>query len=579
MTLNGLIVALAGTAATLAMWGCAAVPAPGASGRSPPAADFAAHCAALRGKTDPVFGTIASAALGPASFDARQPFLPGPIALPVHCEIGGSFPARAGEHGQTYAIKYHLRLPEDWNGRFLFQGGGGTNGVVGEAMGWTGIGQQPGIVQGYAVVSQDSGHDNSVNIDPDWAGVAVFGTDPRARSDYGNTSLPIVAEAAKTLIRTYYGRDARYSYFFGCSKGGQEGMAFAQRYPDTFDGIVAAAPGFSLPRAAVAQTWDVQTFAALWKGDRGPLTPNGFASLFSATDFDLVHQAIGEVCDGLDGAKDGMVQDFGQCTRARVLPRLRELECRPGAARACIAADKVAALDRSLEGPRDAQGKPIYTNWPWDMGIGTFGWSLWKLGSPQMPSLNILTGGASLPTVFMTPPLSVHDDPQSLLNFQLAFKFPRDAAGIYATIPGWPRSSWQDIAMRSPDLDRFRRHGGKMIVPHGASDPVFSINDTLAWRDEVNARYRGDADSVVRVFPVPGMSHCFGGPATGEFDAFGALVNWVEKGRAPQSILAKAAPDTPWPGRTRPLCPFPKIARYRGTGSLERAESFECAGS
>jgi feruloyl esterase len=575
MAVHRSIAVLAGTAMALALGACAAM---GSSGRgsASSAPDFAARCTALQGKTDTVFGTIDTAALGPAEFNGQQVFLPTPFALPRHCDIHGAFPSRKGGHGQTYAIKYHLRLPEDWNGRFLFQGGGGMNGVVGEAMGWIGVGMQPGIVQGYAVVSQDSGHDKTVNIDPDWAGEGVFGTDPEARRNYGNGSLPVVAGAAKALIRSFYGSNPRYSYFFGCSKGGQEGMAFAQRYPDTFDGIVAAAPGMSLPRAAVAQAWDVQTFAKLWNSDKGPLTPTSFAGLFSKSDFDLVHQAVGAACDGLDGVKDGMVEDFAQCTKDRVLSELHKRECKPGSPGECLAEDKITALDRSLEGPRDVQGKPIYATWPWDMGIGTFGWSLWKLGSPQMPSLNILTGGASLPTVFMTPPRAVKEDPQSLLNFQMAFKFPQDAAAIYATTPEFPRSSWQDIGMRSPDLDGFRKHGGKLIVPHGVSDPVFSVNDTIAWRGEVNARYHGDADSTVRVFPVPGMNHCFGGPATDEYNAFGALVNWVEKGQAPQFILAKAGPDAPWPGRTRPLCPYPQVARYRGTGSIEDAKNFEC---
>ncbi len=488
----------------------------------------------------------------------------------------GAFPAHRGAHGQTYAIHYLLRLPRDWNGRFLFQGGGGTNGVIGEAMGWTGAGNKPGLLQGYAVVSQDSGHDNSVNTDPEWAGVAVFGSDPVARRDYGHASLPRVAEAAKALIRQFYGSKPEHSYFFGCSKGGQEGMAFAQRYPDVFDGIVAAAPGFSLPRAAVAQTWDVQSFARLWNPQQGQIAPTSFATLFSDADFQIVHDVVGKSCDALDGLKDGIVNAFAQCTSARILPELRKRLCATGESGNCLSAAKIDALARSLAGPRDAKGAPVYTDWPWDLGVGSTGWAFWKLGNASMPSLNILTGGASLPTVFMTPPRAVRDDPAALLRFQLSFRFPEDAAAIYATTREFPRSSWQDIAMRSPDLDRFRAHGGKMIVPHGVSDPVFSINDTIAWRNEVDARYRSKGDDVVRVFPVPGMAHCAGGPATTDYDAFAALVDWVEHGKAPDSLAARAGKDTPWPGRTRPLCAYPKIARYDGKGPVEKRESFRC---
>ena len=545
--------------------------------QSPEGRDFAGRCAALKGRHSDLLGTITSAALGPATFEDRNPFGSQTLALPAHCEIKASFPPRVGTHGQTYAIKYHLRLPQQWNGRFLFQGGGGTNGDLGDALGSTGIGNRPGLLQGYAVVSQDSGHDNAVNNDPKWGGTAVFGTDPEARRDYGHASLPRVARAAKALIRSFYGTAPKFSYFYGCSKGGQEGMAFAQRYPDEFDGIVAAAPGFSLPRAAVAQAWDTQTFARLWDPTRGKLSPASFVSLFSDSDFAIVQEAIAKACDGLDGLRDGIVGNFSQCTSRRVLPVLRQRSCRHGSGDAhCIASAKIDALERSLRGPLGRQGNALYADWRWDLGIGSPGWSFWKLGNAQMPPLNVVLGGMSLPSVFMVPPRPVSTDPQVLLDFQIAFRFPEDARAIYATSNEFPRSSWQDIAMRSPNLDRFRAHGGKLIVPHGVSDPVFSINDTIRWSDEVNARYRGTADGFVRVFPVPGMAHCAGGPSTDRFDAFSALTAWVEKNKAPDFIPATAGQQTPWPGRTRPLCPYPRVARYDGKGPIEDRRSFRC---
>ncbi|XVN49249.1 tannase/feruloyl esterase family alpha/beta hydrolase (plasmid) [Novosphingobium rhizosphaerae] len=345
-----------------------------------------------------------------------------------------------------------------------------------------------------------------------------------------------------------------------------------------FDGIVAAAPGFSLPRAALAQTWDTQTFAKLWNPANGKLTPTSFTALFSEADFAIVRDAVIKSCDGLDGLADGMINAFGRCTSARVLPALRAKACTAAGApgNACIAPAKIGALHRSLGGPRDASGRALYAEWPWDTGIGTFGWSLWKLGSAQMPSLNILTGGASLPSVFMVPPKAVGMAPEDLLAFQMAFRFPEDAKSIYATSRVFPRSAWQDIAMRSSNLDRFRAHGGKLIVPHGVSDPVFSINDTLRWQREVNQRYRGKADQLVRVFPVPGMAHCGGGPATDQFDAFAALTHWVEDGKAPELIAAKAGAQTPWPGRSRPLCAYPKVAVYDGHGPINDLGSFQC---
>ncbi|HTC44193.1 MAG TPA: tannase/feruloyl esterase family alpha/beta hydrolase, partial [Steroidobacteraceae bacterium] len=146
---------------------------------------------------------------------------------------------------------------------------------------------------------------------------------------------------------------------------------------------------------------------------------------------------------------------------------------------------------------------------------------------------------------------------------------------IFGINAQFPRSGWDLVGAQSTDLERFRQHGGKLLVPHGGSDPIFSINDTLAWWRRLDAANHGNAGSFVRVYAVPGMNHCGGGPATDQFDALTAVVNWVERGIAPDSIQAQAGPMSPWPGRTRPLCPYPKVARYR-SGDLNQASSFAC---
>ena len=163
----------------------------------------------------------------------------------------------------------------------------------------------------------------------------------------------------------------------------------------------------------------------------------------------------------------------------------------------------------------------------------------------------------------------------ALLQYELGFDFDRDAPKIFATAPGFPRSGWDLVGAQSTDLSRFRAHGGKMVVPHGGSDQAFSANDTAGWWETLDSRTGGRAADFVRVFEVPGMTHCFGGPATDQFDDFRAVVDWVEKGVAPDQILATAGPFSPWPGRTRPLCPYPAVARYHG-GDTEQAASFVC---
>lgn len=498
--------------------------------------------------------------------------------LPGHCEILGIMQERDGANGQHYAIHFHMRLPTDWNHRFFYQGGGGSDGDLGSAAGLTGVGNPLALSQGYAVVSDDSGHDNKVNNDPKFGGTLAFGFDPTARRNYGHTSLKLTYDAAQDVIRRYYGNAPSRNYYYGCSKGGQEGMAFAQYYPGSFDGIVAAAPGFSLPRAAIAEAWNTQAFAKIVQAKSpGPVTLEGLANTFSTADMLLVRQAVLDACDADDGLKDGIVANFTQCTAGKVLPRLTARECKLGAIGDCLSREQITALTQVISGPHNAKGEHLYAPFQWDAGLSDNGWRMWQLGiAGKIPAFNVLLGGGSFASVFTVPPTPMPPDPNILLHFQLGLNFDQDAQKIYATDSTFRTSGWADNSARSPDMSAFAQHGGKMIVPHGVSDPVFSVNDTLAWWREVNARANGGAAKFVRVFPVPGMSHCQGGPATDQFDAFAALVSWVEQDKAPTRIEAKAGPTTPWPNRTRPLCPYPQSAHYNGSGDAEDSKNFTC---
>jgi hypothetical protein len=512
----------------------------------------------------------------PAGEQTRTPM--GPAVLPEHCEVTAAMQDRVGRDGQHYAVRFHLRLPGNWNERFFFEGGGGTEGELGGAIGFVGPATPPAIAQGYAVVSQDSGHNNATNSVPEHGGAVAFGLDPIARANYGGASLESVAEAAKAVLHEYYGRGLQRSYFFGCSKGGQEGMAFAQRFPEEFDGIVAGSPGFALPRAAVAEVWDTQAFESLVPSEKRTSDPRALAETFSDAQFAAVREAILGACDAEDGLKDGITANFGACRWPRVKSELEKRQCSKGQPPGCLSEAQIDVLGRVLGGPRNSRGQSLYSDWPLDAGVGSVGWRVWKIGPAggAIPSINAAMGGPALAQIFTTPPTAVRADLPSALTFAEQFNFDRDAAKINATSGDFPRSAWDEIAARSPHLEAFRAHGGRMIVTQGASDPVFSLNDTLAWLREVDRIEHGQAARFVRVFPVPGMAHCSGGPATDQFDSFGALVAWVEKGQVPEQILAKAGPGSPWPGRTRPLCPYPKIARYSGNGSVEEAANFRC---
>ncbi|MEN3749857.1 tannase/feruloyl esterase family alpha/beta hydrolase [Sphingomonas sp. HF-S3] len=568
--------------------GCA-TPAPesappgGAAGVPVATGDCAALGAAGIGWPDPTMRILSAKPVAAgATIDTGQGGKSPP--LPAHCEVDGILAERTGQDGQSYAIRFKMRLPADWNRRFLFQGGGGTNGEIGNAVGMVTPGAPPALAQGFAVISQDSGHSNPIFADPAKGGAVAFGFDAQARADYGHASLKRSYDAARAILTRFYGGDPAHSYFVGCSKGGQEGMAFAQRYPEAFDGIVAAAPGFSLPKAAVQEAWDTRTFAAVVRPAGGaPMSFERLADSFSDADLGLARDAVLAACDVDDGLKDGIVGAFAQCTTARVRPQFEARQCKAGKTADCLSAAQIGALETSFAGARTSRGEPLYASFPWDSGMADPGWRIWKIGFPAQggrpaaPAINVAMGAASLATIFSTPPRLLPPGPQGGFDYQLGYDFDRDAKAIFATGPGFPRSAWDDIGMRSPDLRRFQAHGGKMIVPQGVSDPVFSINDTLAWWGEVDARSGGRASSFVRVFPVPGMGHCAGGPATDQFNALDALVRWVEQGQAPDRIVATAGPASPWPGRTRPLCPYPLVARPAAPGeALEKAEGFVC---
>lgn len=563
--------------------GCAAE----ALAQTSPAGDPGQRCDALAGQVGSALGDpsarIISAKFNPpsAAKSAASPF-PGASgglpAMPAHCEVMGVLRERTGANGQRYAVKFHLRLPAQWNGRFLFEGSGGTAGALSDSTGRLQPGMPDGLDQGYAVVSTDTGHDNKLNNDPTRQGQVAFGHDYMARVEYAETSLDSVATTAKRLIRAYYGGGPQRSYFVGCSNGGREGMVFAQRFPDQFDGIVAQAPAFAVPKAAIAEAWDTQTFAAL-AVEEGLKRPDGLPDItktFSNADFVILSEAVAKACDASDGLVDGMVQNLGKCTISRVRPALAARTCTKGKSAECLSHNQVDTLIRALGGPHDSKGRQLYADWPWDVGVGSFGWRIWKTGVPgALDSINIMLGSPALSGLFITPPADVGPSTEAGLRYQLDFDFDRDAPKIFATTPDFPRSGWNLVGAQSTNLDRFRAHDGKMIVPHGGSDPIFSINDTERWWGAVNASTGGKASSFVRVYPVPGMNHCGGGPATDQFDALAALTAWVEQGKAPERIEAKAGGQTPWPGRTRPLCAYPSIAVYR-SGDPNLSGSFAC---
>jgi feruloyl esterase len=493
-----------------------------------------------------------------------------------HCVVTGKMNQRVSTvDGQTYAIGFEMRLPTAWNGRFFYQANGGLDGFITPAYGdILGGGQQSnGLLKGFAVISSDAGHafDRSTPI-----GGATFGLDPQARRDYGYNAVAQLTPMAKALLASYYGKRPDTSYLVGSSNGGRHGFVAASRVPDEYDGILVSTPGYRLPLAAVAQVWDAQQFASI--ASRNAAGVPDLTTALPPAAMELVARSVLARCDALDGLADGIVSNVQAC-KTRFDIQRDVPTCAAGTRDGmCLSAPQKNALANVFKGARNSAGQPIYSSFPFDAGVSGGNWREWKFASPATRD------AGAVAFIFSTPPLA--DRPQGL-PFALGFDMDRDAPRIAAT-DGVFRESALSF-MTPPDaanLGALRDKGGRMIVYHGTSDPVFSSDDTAAWYERVQAANGGDASSFARYFPVPGMNHCSGGPATDQFDMLSALVDWVEQGKAPASITASArGAGTPvpnaevpasWsPQRTRPLCPYPQVATYTG-GDTERASSFAC---
>ncbi len=486
---------------------------------------------------------------------------------PAHCEVTAVLRERTGADGQRYAIGMHLRLPMAWNGRFVFQGQGGTDGVLGDGDAQPGGGSPSALNQGYATVTTDAGHTNR----PGPLGSSLFGLDPQARIDFGHAALDAVARTSKRFIEAFYGAPARYAYFIGCSNGGRHGMVAAQRFPQHFDGIAAGAPGMRMPEKGLSGAAATRALAAV-----APRAADGrpiLSQALSPGDMQLVARSVLQACDGLDGLVDGII---GRPQACRFSPAV--LQCTGAKTPQCLTAGQVGALDAYFSGPVLADGRRIYAPYPYDAGVATDGWRRWILGTSTDGKPNALNPafGASLALVYMTPPEPLSDDPLAVYDFYRSVDLDAAHRRMFATAPGQSESAAQAISANSVDLSGFKARGGRMILYHGVSDPTFSALDTVDWYVRLDRQERGAAERHARLFLVPGMNHCAGGPATDSFDVLAPLVAWVEQGRAPARIEARASAAAPWPQRTRPLCPYPRYARHTGMGSTEAAGNFSC---
>jgi pimeloyl-ACP methyl ester carboxylesterase len=500
-------------------------------------------------------------------------------AAPEHCLVKGAMHQRKGIGDQDFAIGFEARLPKDWNGRFYHQVNGGIDGVVQPALGALGGGPLTGaLAQGFAVISSDAGHTGRQN--------PRFGEDSQARADYGYQAVGKLTPMAKALIAAAYGKAPDRSYIGGCSNGGRHALVAASRYQDQYDGYLVGAPGYRLPNAALQQLWALPGWQALATKDatiNHPFVPNvrlpDLSTALTAQERQTVANAMLEKCDALDGAKDGLIQNTLACQSAFNLAR-DVPTCTAERNGACLSTAQKLQLAAVHAGGKTSNGTPLYAAFPYDSGIAGANWAQWKFVNSQ-----VLDPAAGY--IFMTPPRSISNP--FAVNIDEGFQ------AIYASNATFPESANTQITppgkFNPENLAALKARGAKILLYHGVSDAIFSAEDTRQWWERLNETQaaKGErAQDFARYFPVPGMNHCSAGPAPDQFDALTPLVAWVEKGIAPQTITVSARgagnaggqnAELPkdWSAtRTRPLCAYPQIATYKGSGSLEEAASFSC---
>jgi len=512
---------------------CCVAVATTAAAQNPPVG--AGACEALKSLRVPGVALAVTKAEWFAAGSPPPPAGPGGRAftgpLPAYCRLDGVIDRRTGDDGKSYGIGFALALPAEWNGRFLFQGGGGLNGSVQPPLGGAAAGNTPGLARGFAVVSTDTGHTGS-GFD------AGFMRDQQASLDFAYQAVGRVAAIAKQIIAQHYAKPPDRSYFAGCSTGGREGMLMVQRYPTYFDGVVVGAPAMRTDMSGIGDEWVATALNQVAPKDASgkPIAKQALSDADKKTVIDGFLNA----CDASDGVKDGMVFDTRNC---RFDPKT--LVCSGPKKDGCLSKEQAAALEKGFAGPKDSKGRQVYPGFLFDTGIAA---------TQGIPGL--LQGGLNpVGPAFSATELDVDarveataSNPTSILTMT---------------------STWTN-------LNTFSSHGGKLLFFHGVSDPWFSALDTIDYYDRMS-KANGGAATVMnwsRLFLAPGMGHCAGGDAAlDSFDLLGAVVDWVEKGKAPDAVVATGRA---FPGRSRPLCAYPKHAHYKGQGDPQDAANFEC---
>ena len=453
----------------------------------------------------------------------------------AHCRVNGVI---------NRAIRFRVTMPENWNGRMMFSAVGGSAGVIGDT---TSL-----LSRGFAMASTDTGHEAREANN--------FFEQPEALLDYAYRGVHLATAAAKTVVTTHYERDISHSYLHGCSNGGRAAMLEAARFPEDYDGIIAGAPAFQFKEMIA---WMTHVSRAQ---EQHPLNKESLV---------LLDNASREACDDLDGVQDGVINDPRQCTREPF--EVGELVCADGQSGGCLTPGQIETARTVYDAVTNADGEVISPGLP--PGAEAAGdWAFWLFPLPE----NIAPPGfAGLSVV-----AGVGDMATMLMRFDPTFDLEQ-----------WDTTDRHRIAdvtspldLRTADLSEFKARGGKLIIYQGWNDFPLRPGRATDYLAEVESHMGGaePTSEFLRLFMVPGMLHCRGGPGAWQADYVEPIVSWTEEGAAPDRIVATQpgpvqmphlvpAPEVEQTRRfSRPLCAYPKLAQYKGRGDDTEAANFEC---
>ncbi len=452
--------------------------------------------------------------------------------MPAFCRVQGVIKPSADSD-----IEFEVWLPvSGWNGKYQGVGNGGFAGSI----------QYPllaaGVKSGYATASTDTGHKGGAT-DADWA----MGHYEKI-VDFGYRAIHEMTDRSKAIVAAYYGGAAKRSYFAGCSNGGRQALLEAQRYPADYDGIIAGAPANFLTHHLVGFVWNAQAL------DAAPIP---------ASKMKAIEAAAVEACDARDGVKDGVIDDP---TRCHFDPSV--LLCKGAESDACLTEAQIGTLKKIYAGPRGSGGEQIFPGYLPGGETGFGGWPGWITGAGTIKSFQFQFAKGFFSDM-------IYSD--ASWDFK-KFDFDKDTKVT-------DDKGSHNFNATDPNLKAFKDRGGKLILFHGWSDAAIPPVNTVNYYESV-LKKMGDKQSAtfVQLYMAPGMQHCGGGPGPNEFAALvpnrldaehsltKSLEHWVEDGVAPQKVIAKNG------ARTRPLCPYPQVAKYNGSGSTDEAANFTCAG-